>query len=238
MKRITKIIGLSLIALLFCSLTTTRTSAATYACNLAAGRGAYTEYLCTFSNSTATPITTGTTVSYYVADVNMHWGYNISYAHDTHMIEGAIFAFYFNSTFSNLAGSYDLDLPMALILTPTSDAWWSLLKSYAENLSVYNKVTIGSDMIDVTWFWTHGVINETYTGSIDKDTGVMINYTDLALNVTSHTTEVTSLGIVSTNVPNVNIPSQPTSPIMIVGVTGICAVVGLVAGLLTGRRRA
>ncbi|WXG46258.1 MAG: hypothetical protein WED05_06270 [Candidatus Atabeyarchaeum deiterrae] len=240
MRHLNKLVGISLIALTFFSIAITSTSAATYTYSLVVGKGAYTKYQCVFSNTTSGLFRTGSTFSYIVADVNMTWGYDVSYASDTHRIEGAFFIFYINGTFDEFASSGDMDLPMGFLITPTSGAWWNLLKSYAENLSVYNRVTIGADMVDVTWFWQHGGINETYAGSIDKDTGVVVGFTDSSLNVTSHQTQITDLRIVETNIPNVNTAAQPTQPIstlFLVGVVGICATVGLVAGLVVGRKR-
>jgi hypothetical protein len=81
--------------------------------------------------------------------------------------------------------------------------------------------------------------NDTFTGSIDRDTGVVLNFEDVYLDFGTNETYVYQVNLVETNIPNVPVGAagQPTSPLLIVGVAGVCAALGLVLGFFVGKRR-
>lgn len=225
------------------SLSTSYVSAATYNYYLGADRGAYVTYGCLFSNSSNSWFNTRTTMGFMLFDKSMLYNGSFTYQTNTYYIEGAFIGLYFNGTLEDW-GDVNIQSgpPYGTIFLPSSDAWWTFIKTFAEdpanNPTGINNVTIGSSEAYVTMFTSGGGYNGTLWLTIDRHLGVTTKFGVLSIQLSNTTNrryyEYELLQLSTLSPPLV--PGTIPAPVL-VGVAGVAGLaVSLIAGYFIGAR--
>ncbi|WXG43735.1 MAG: hypothetical protein WED04_06805 [Promethearchaeati archaeon SRVP18_Atabeyarchaeia-1] len=243
MRKLTKTIGISVLALMLLSLSATSASAATYNYYLTPNMGAYATYRCLFSNSSLFPSNTQTTMGFMLIEKSMSHNATMHYQNNTYYVEGATIGVYLNDTLWDLGDvTIQNGPPYGLIFLPTSDGWWNFIKTFAEdpanNPSGRNNVTIGPSEVDVIMFTSSGGYNSTIWLTVDRHLGIPNGFSVLSVELAHPTNkQYYECGLLQYSVPSSPLAPEQAPPILVIGVAGVALASGLALGFLIGKRR-